>query len=218
MIQNCKTFNPSPSVYFAEASKLETFGNDAISQAAGQLAEPQSPSDEPPAGPSHQPMDIDVPAPSRPPPLTIHPASPSVPKAGASRPRSESIVPAVAAPASAPATASSISFAHAEWQRRQQPGGQKAWVRGPYKKTVARDVIGLGPGGELPGSYNGVGEYPVGSDWGKVALALEIRGKRYRTKKEKLELEKRGQPTLWDGSIDYAQCKSFNTRILIDLR
>ncbi|KAG8976370.1 hypothetical protein FRB90_009201, partial [Tulasnella sp. 427] len=106
---------------------------------------------------------------------------------------------------------SSLSFTptHTPSNSVSKPGGTGGVgvgaTRGPYKKTVARDVPVVGPGGELPGSANGVGEFEAGSEWGKVALALEIRGKRYRTKKERLEMEKRGMPTLWDGSIDYAQ-------------
>lgn len=264
MINNCKTFNPAPSLYYTEATKLETFGNDAISQAAGQLMDP---ADEP----EFVPMDVDARATpsSAPPPqqqqqllLQSQPASgPPSPAVTTTlsgrtvkravyheRTRSDTLdsyaappTPNAGAGGSATQThtpSGSISFAHGEWQKQLQ-GGQSAkekvgagvggggWVRGPYKKTVVRDVPSVGPGGELPGSMNGVGEFPVGSEWGKVALALEIRGKpgagcsdrwakrnckkpsgkRYRTKKERLEMEKRGMPTLWDGSIDYAQRK-----------
>ncbi|KAG8915837.1 hypothetical protein FRC00_012239 [Tulasnella sp. 408] len=221
MINNCKTFNPAPSLYYTEAVKLETFGNDAISQAAGQLMDP---ADEPefPA-----PMEVDTratPAPqsqpvSGPPsPVTMTLSGRTVKKVYHERTRSDTIDSYVAPPTpNAGGTGThtpnaSMSFAHGEWQKQQQGqgakdkgGGGSGWVRGPYKKTVVRDVPAVGPGGELPGSMNGVGEFPVGSEWGKVALALEIRGKRYRTKKERLEMEKRGVPTLWDGSIDYAQ-------------
>ncbi|KAG8949030.1 hypothetical protein FRC04_009104 [Tulasnella sp. 424] len=239
MINNCKTFNPAPSLYYTEATKLETFGNDAISQAAGQLMDP---ADEP----EFVPMDVDARAtPSAPPPpqqqllLQSQPASgPPSPAVTTTlsgrtvkravyheRTRSDTLDSYVAPPTPNAGGSStqthtpsgSISFAHGEWQKQLQ-GGQSSkekggagagggWVRGPYKKTVVRDVPGVGPGGELPGSMNGVGEFPAGSEWGKVALALEIRGKRYRTKKERLEMEKRGMPTLWDGSIDYAQRK-----------
>ncbi|KAG9045325.1 hypothetical protein FS837_006488 [Tulasnella sp. UAMH 9824] len=221
MINNCKTFNPAPSLYYTEAVKLETFGNDAISQAAGQLMdpadEPEFPAPmevEPRATPAPQSQPVSGP----PSPVTMTLSGRTVKKVYHERTRSDTIDSYVAPPTpNAGGTGThtpnaSMSFAHGEWQKQQQGqgtkdkgGGGSGWVRGPYKKTVVRDVPAVGPGGELPGSMNGVGEFPVGSEWGKVALALEIRGKRYRTKKERLEMEKRGVPTLWDGSIDYAQ-------------
>ncbi|KAG8895128.1 hypothetical protein FRC01_012551, partial [Tulasnella sp. 417] len=223
MINNCKTFNPSPSLYYTEAAKLETFGNDAISQAAGQLMdpadEPEFPTPmevEPQATPAPQPQ----PASGPPSPVMTTLSGRTVKKVYHERTRSDTIDSYVAPPTPGANAGggtgthtpnASISYAHGEWQKQQQGQGAKergaggGFVRGPYKKTVVRDVPAVGPGGELPGSMNGVGEFPVGSEWGKVALALEIRGKRYRTKKERLEMEKRGVPTLWDGSIDYAQ-------------
>lgn len=153
---------------------METFGNDIISQAAGQLAEPRSDDDELPL--PEVKMEVDTPPKVEAKPIVLPPEV-KVHK------RSESTVSAApnqAPPPATPSTATSnaISFAHAEWQKQTQggPQQQKAWIRGPYKKTVIRDVTGIGPDGELPGTLGGVGEFPVGSEVGRVALALEIRG------------------------------------------
>lgn len=192
MINNCKTFNPAPSLYYTEAVKLETFGNDAISQAAGQLMdpadEPEFPAPmevEPRATPAPQSQPVSGP----PSPVTMTSSGRTVKKVYHERTRSDTIDSYVAPPTpNAGGTGThtpnaSMSFAHGEWQKQQQgqgakdkSGGGSGWVRGPYKKTVVRDVPAVGPGGELPGSMNGVGEFPVGSEWGKLALALEIRG------------------------------------------
>ncbi|KAI9449353.1 hypothetical protein BJY52DRAFT_1192631 [Lactarius psammicola] len=59
--------------------------------------------------------------------------------------------------------------------------------------------------GHLPGFKDGVGVFPPGSDWAEVMLALKLKGKRYRSKKERLRMEKGGPPYAADGSLDYAE-------------
>ncbi|KAI0263548.1 hypothetical protein BC834DRAFT_971243 [Gloeopeniophorella convolvens] len=59
--------------------------------------------------------------------------------------------------------------------------------------------------GHLPGYKDGVGVFPPGSDWAEVMLALKLKGKRYRSKKERLRMEKGGPPYAPDGSLDYAE-------------
>ena len=184
-------------MYHAEASKLESVGNEIIASFASHVV-PDPPMAQRVA-PATTPMEIDT------------PSQPEIKAFVKTHKKLASSSAQLLPPPPPPAEPTPISFAHAEWQKNSQPGYMKQWVRGPYKKTIQRDPVGIGPLGELPGSYNGVGEFPVGSEWGKVVVALEIRGKRYRTKKEKIELEKRGMPTLWDGSIDYANRTSFCT-------
>ena len=100
----------------------------------------------------------------------------------AARKRSEPTTTNTAITAGIPATPTTnvcavISFAHSEWQKQFQPSqAQETWVRGPYKKTIAREAPGIGPEGELSGASSGIGEFPVDSDWGKNALAQELRG------------------------------------------
>ncbi|KAI0795936.1 hypothetical protein C8Q75DRAFT_711434 [Abortiporus biennis] len=59
--------------------------------------------------------------------------------------------------------------------------------------------------GHMPGFKDGVGVFPPGSDWAELMLALKIKGKRYRTKKERMRIEKGGPPYAADGSLDYAE-------------
>ncbi|KAI0298221.1 hypothetical protein BC826DRAFT_1103155 [Russula brevipes] len=66
----------------------------------------------------------------------------------------------------------------------------------------------LEPDGHLPGYKDGVGVFPPGSDWAEVMLALKLKGKRYRSKKERLRMEKGGPPYATDGSLDYAENSS----------
>ncbi|KAG1719558.1 uncharacterized protein EDB91DRAFT_1180441 [Suillus paluster] len=78
--------------------------------------------------------------------------------------------------------------------------------RGPYKKGTSMGISeGLDAEGRLPGSKDGVGAFPPGSDWAEMMVALKIKGKRYRTKKERLRIEKEGLPHLHDGSLDYTE-------------
>ncbi|KAI0247260.1 hypothetical protein BJV78DRAFT_1285690 [Lactifluus subvellereus] len=63
----------------------------------------------------------------------------------------------------------------------------------------------LEPDGHLPGYKDGVGMFPPGSDWAEVMLALKLKGKRYRSKKERLRMEKGGPPYAADGSLDFAE-------------
>ncbi|KAJ7123878.1 hypothetical protein C8R43DRAFT_1241115 [Mycena crocata] len=80
--------------------------------------------------------------------------------------------------------------------------------RGPYNKsskenpgaTVSESIDAEG---RLPGSKDGLGAFPPGSDWARTMLALKLKGKRYKTKKERMRIEKDGPPYLPDGSLDY---------------
>ncbi|KAF8198184.1 hypothetical protein K438DRAFT_1717831 [Mycena galopus ATCC 62051] len=81
--------------------------------------------------------------------------------------------------------------------------------RGPYNKsskenpTTTVDKIQIDAEGRLPGSKDGLGAFPPGSDLARTMLALKLKGKRYKTKKERMRIEKDGPPYLPDGSLDY---------------
>ncbi|EAU83578.1 hypothetical protein CC1G_07951 [Coprinopsis cinerea okayama7 len=90
----------------------------------------------------------------------------------------------------------------------QQPTSGRRGPRGPYRKhnqqsnTLSESIE---PDGRLPGSKDGLGSFPPGSDWAKTMLYLKLKGKRYKTKKERMRIEKEGPPTLPDGSLDYTE-------------
>ncbi|KAJ7054923.1 hypothetical protein C8F01DRAFT_1063417 [Mycena amicta] len=69
-------------------------------------------------------------------------------------------------------------------------------VNVPVKETIDAE-------GRMPGSKDGMGAFPAGSAWAKTMLSLKLKGKRYKTKKERLRVETHGPPTLTDGSLDY---------------
>ncbi|KAJ7457355.1 hypothetical protein FB451DRAFT_1406794 [Mycena latifolia] len=91
-------------------------------------------------------------------------------------------------------------------------GGHPAMLRrgprGPYNKSSKENPSanvseGIDAEGRLPGSKDGLGAFPPGSDWARTMLALKLKGKRYKTKKERMRVEKDGPPYLPDGSLDY---------------
>jgi len=54
----------------------------------------------------------------------------------------------------------------------------KRGTRGPYKKTIGNSTTDNIDGeGRLPGSKDGLGAFPPGSDWAKLMLALKRKGK-----------------------------------------
>ncbi|KAF8622028.1 hypothetical protein AX15_007317 [Amanita polypyramis BW_CC] len=85
-------------------------------------------------------------------------------------------------------------------------GPSRRGLRGPYKKGTSTSVAeSIEPEGRLPGTKDGLGAFPPGSDWARVMLQLKLKGKRYRTKKERLRIEKEGPPVLPEGSLDYTE-------------
>ncbi|KAJ7722652.1 hypothetical protein DFH07DRAFT_1006475 [Mycena maculata] len=81
--------------------------------------------------------------------------------------------------------------------------------RGPYKSSkenpggAASESIDAE--GRLPGSKDGLGAFPPGSDWARTMLALKLKGKRYKTKKERMRIEQHGPPYFSDGSLAYTE-------------
>lgn len=114
-------------------------------------------------------------------------------------------------------------------------GGHPALLRrgprGPYNKS-SKDNPGpavsesIDAEGRLPGSKDGLGAFPAGSDWARTMLALKLKGcsgylfplcsgsyglpgKRYKTKKERMRVEQHGPPYLPDGSLAYGESTLF---------
>ncbi|KAH9847739.1 hypothetical protein C2E23DRAFT_847173 [Lenzites betulinus] len=80
-----------------------------------------------------------------------------------------------------------------------QAGGKRLKGKklpGPLSESIE-------PDGGLPGAKDGLAAFPPGSDWAALMLALKLKGKRYRTKKERMRIEKGGPPYTAEGSMDY---------------
>ena len=58
------------------------------------------------------------------------------------------------------------------------PGSGRRVTRGPYKKPVPSNTVseGVDAEGRLPGSKDGLGAFPPGSDWAQKMLALKLKG------------------------------------------
>jgi bromodomain-containing protein 7 len=55
----------------------------------------------------------------------------------------------------------------------------KRGARGPYKKDIGNTTSEcVDTDGRLPGSKDGLGSFPPGSDWAKLMLALKLKGRR----------------------------------------
>ncbi|THH15407.1 hypothetical protein EW146_g5058 [Bondarzewia mesenterica] len=90
----------------------------------------------------------------------------------------------------------SVTSAAAISAKRSRGVGKKG--TGMLSETVEAD-------GHLPGFKDGLSAFPPGSDWAELMVALKLKGKRYRTKKERMRMERGGPPFAPDGSIDYAE-------------
>jgi bromodomain-containing protein 7/9 len=149
--KNAKIFNPSDSIYYAEADRIEAWGLDHISKAASTVIQYETDwtidveqdDDEQPINVDQDedysrgtPMDVDG---------SIYDE------------RSGSVAP------SQPA------------QMTTRRG-----LRGPYRreKHASSNPLSetLDPDGGLPGSKDGIGAFPSGSDWAKTMLALKLKG------------------------------------------
>ncbi|KAI1793692.1 hypothetical protein LXA43DRAFT_1000031 [Ganoderma leucocontextum] len=83
----------------------------------------------------------------------------------------------------------------------QTGGGKKS----KGKKSPGTLSESLEADGGMPGAKDGLGAFPPGSDWAELMLALKLKGKRYRTKKERMRMERGGPPVAADGSVDYPE-------------
>ncbi|KAH9917523.1 uncharacterized protein B0H18DRAFT_958357 [Fomitopsis serialis] len=171
---NAKAFNPPGTIYHTEADRIEAWGLDHISKAAGTVIEYETDwnidverDNEPEDGERDQeragdgekgtPMDVD----------------------------------------------DGGSVVSAQTPVNMQSGKRRAGANA--KKPPGALSESLEADGGLPGAKDGLGAFPPGSDWAELMLALKLKGKRYRTKKERLRMERGGPPYRADGSLDYTE-------------
>ncbi|TFK38571.1 hypothetical protein BDQ12DRAFT_666267 [Crucibulum laeve] len=176
---NAKIFNPPGTIYYTEAERIEAWGLDHIAKAASTVIQYETD------------WNIDIEKDEEGPSLNIddedddNVATPMDIEGLSARGRSQSVL------------------------SQTQPGSSKRGPRGPYRKqgaaTTSTFSESLDAEGGLPGSKDGLGAFPPGSDWAATMLALKLKGKRYRTKKERLRFEREGPPYLPDGSLDYTE-------------
>ncbi|KAF8884661.1 hypothetical protein BD779DRAFT_769027 [Infundibulicybe gibba] len=179
VIANAKSFNPPGTIYYTEADRIEAWGLEHITKSASTVIQYETDWNieiEKDDDGSNVNVDDDEEL------ATGTPMDVDEPGPGA---RSPSVT------------------------SQTQPGatGPRRGPRGPYKKTALPNhtTETIGADGRLPGSSEGLGAFPPGSEWANMMLALKLKGKRYRTKKERLRIEKEGPPCLSDGSLDYTE-------------
>ena len=212
VINNAKAFNPPGTVYHNEASRIEAWGLEHITKALAHVIEYETDwnidvvADEEPTpvasssyGLGYGPEDMSVN-----PHIKIEGDDGDDQISG----RSPSVVSAIPGSTSGRVSKSSRSA----------------------KKGIVGVSESLDAEGRLPGSKDGLGAFPPGSDFAGLMLSLKLRGiwnsrglprslancvvmegKRFRSKKERLRMEKAGPPYLPDGSLDYTSSKPPNS-------
>ncbi|GBE85979.1 hypothetical protein SCP_0805030 [Sparassis crispa] len=183
---NAKTFNPRGSIYYTEADRIEAYALDHITKAAASVIEYETDwnieierDDESLAG-----GDDEDGAGEKGTPMDVDESTRArSPSAGSTQAQTQIPI-----------------HSHGRRTGRGGPASAKK-PPGALSETVEAD-------GGLPGAKDGLGVFPPGSDWAALMLALKLKGKRYRTKKERLRMEKGGPPYAADGSLDYAQMES----------
>ncbi|KAG7448622.1 uncharacterized protein BT62DRAFT_946189 [Guyanagaster necrorhizus] len=172
---NAKSFNPPGSIYHTEAERIEAAGLDLIARSAGTVIQYETE------------WTVDVVGDNE-----IEGVSDGAFDSNQAMDVDEAIPELTAT-----ATGTEEDF------------GRRRSTRAPYKKPAPAapktSVSESIEDGRLPGSKDGLGDFPPGSDWARVMLELKVKGKRYRTKKERLRFEKEGPPYAADGSLDYAE-------------
>ncbi|VDB98086.1 unnamed protein product [Peniophora sp. CBMAI 1063] len=193
VLANAKAFNPPGSIYYTEAERIESWGTEAIDKASAQVIQSDANWSIDIDGSDHAMTDEDD--------ETLQ--SPAV----GARDRLRSVSVSGDATAShglkrRAAVAAAEALATEEKEKEARGRGhhdkEKKGANGALSESLEE-------GGHLPGFEYGVGHFPAGSDWAETMLALKIKGKRYRTKKERLARERDGPPIAPDGSIDYAE-------------
>ncbi|KAL5501196.1 hypothetical protein ACEPAH_9583 [Sanghuangporus vaninii] len=177
VITNAKLFNPPPSIYYSEASRIETWGLEQISKAAVQVIEYEAD------------WTIDV-------------------------VEDEGSAPAAAAGNDVDNTAAAVTSGEVPFKTRS-PSVMSSAVGTPNLsserskrhrgKKVPIVTESWEEGGHLPGFKDGIGAFPPCSDLAALMLELKLKGKRFRTKKERLKREKEGPPLAATGSLDYTE-------------
>ncbi|KAG6872624.1 hypothetical protein C0995_008283 [Termitomyces sp. Mi166 len=176
---NAKAFNPPGSIYYAEAERIEAWGLDHIAKAAATVIQYETD------------WNIEIEKDDEATPVVIDDDD----DYNVGTPME---IDDVALARRSPSVSSQV-----------QPLTSRRGARGPYKKTAQtpsnKVAESVDAEGRLPGSKDGLGVFPPGSDWAHTMLALKLKGKRYKTKKERLRFEKEGPPLHADGSLDYPE-------------
>ncbi|KAI5120998.1 hypothetical protein M0805_000459 [Coniferiporia weirii] len=179
---NAKAFNPPSTLYHTEASKIEAWGLEQIARATTQVIEYETD------------WTIDVVADEEPTLLPVELDESGAPlvedgtaRSGPSRARSPSVLSSAAGLGSVP-----VERAKRGSRMKKVPVVTESWEEG----------------GHLPGHKDGIGSFPACSDLAALMVELKLRGKRFRTKKERLKREKEGPPFAPDGSLDYTEMEN----------
>ncbi|KAJ7639252.1 hypothetical protein FB45DRAFT_905108 [Roridomyces roridus] len=174
---NAKTFNPPGNVYYVEADRLETWGLEQISKVSSTVIQYETD------------WNIEIEKDDAVAEDDVEDFSMAVdPEPIQERSRSPSV--------------SVLGGSH--------PATLRRGLRGPYNRAVKETTTttvsdGIDAEGRLPGSKDGLGAFPPGSDLARTMLYLKLKGKRYKTKKERLRIEKEGPPYFSDGSLAYTE-------------
>ncbi|KAI8977731.1 hypothetical protein BD414DRAFT_524360 [Trametes punicea] len=173
---NAKTFNPPDSIYYTEAERIEHYALEHIAKAAATVIEYETD------------WNIEIEKDEEPVNVDDDDASNAV---------ETPLDKAAGTPMDI-----DESRAGSPYPASGQAAGGK---RTKGKKFPGPLSESLEPDGGLPGAKDGLGAFPPGSDWAELMLALKLKGKRYRTKKERMRIEKSGPPLTAEGSLDYTE-------------
>lgn len=175
---NAKLFNPPGSIYYTEAERIEAWGLDRIAKAAATVIEYETDWNIEIDGDDHH--------------LSVPDEAEGTPEPETTDSRAQSIVsngqPHPLLGRRSARTAATVNTAPPPQTNPKVP------------KSVSET---LQPDGGLPGAKDGLGKFPPGSDMARLMLALKLKGKKYKTKKERLRIEKSGLPLSADGSLNY---------------
>lgn len=148
VINNAKAFNPPGSIYYTEADRIALWGLDHINKAAATVIQYETDWTIDVEKEDEEPVNVDQDEDgNRATPMEVD----------------GSVAPerSVSAPPPQPHQVST----------RRGP-------RGPYKREKNANTLSesLEPDGGLPGSKDGIGAFPPGSDWAKIMLMLKLKG------------------------------------------
>ncbi|KAJ3522927.1 hypothetical protein NM688_g8803 [Phlebia brevispora] len=176
---NAKLFNPPGTIYHTEADRIETYAIDHINKAAASVIEYEGDwnIDVEHTDDEQNKSDEDD-------EKSVREAGTPMEVDGSTRGRSQSV-----------STVQTPVNGH----------GSRKGVKGSHKKQPGTMSEAVEPDGHMPGYKDGVGVFPPGSEWAELMLALKLKGKRYRTKKERIRMERGGPPYNADGSLDYPE-------------
>ncbi|KAI3618617.1 bromodomain containing 7 [Moniliophthora roreri] len=174
---NAKLFNPPGTIYYTEAQRIETWGLDHIAKASATVIQYETD------------WNIDVEKDDDPNNVSIE----------------EDIDPMDIDTPAPPDLSSAVPSGSSSRRSTRGPYRKAATPAASTSNAATSLLESIDAEGRLPGSKDGLGAFPAGSDLAKTMLALKLKGKRYKTKKERLRVEKEGPPLRADGSLDYSE-------------